>query len=102
MVAGDGFAEIRRRFSGYPAVEARIRSLEAEMEAPIASDKLTFTGERLLIGKDPRNTVLTLDAMASADMVVSASSTFPNVICKLGKVKLVHVKLSSAVQGDAQ
>ena len=102
VVAGDGFAEIRRRFSGYPAVEARIRSLEAEMEAPIASDKLTFTGERLLIGKDPRNTVLTLDAMASADMVVSASSTFPNVICKLGKVKLVHVKLSSAVQGDAQ
>ena len=45
-----------------------------------------------IIGNEAPNTLRSLDAMFYADLVVSGSSIFPNIICHIGKTKLIKVE----------
>lgn len=45
-----------------------------------------------VIGNEADKTITALNAMFYADLVISGSSVFPNIICHIGKTKLVKVE----------
>lgn len=95
IIVSDGFGEIRRRFSDYPHVLSRIDNLSNELYASVVSDELSIRVIDRIIGTESAETIKTLDAMYLSDIVLTASSSFPRLICEISGTHLVYLNLQS-------
>jgi hypothetical protein len=93
VITSDGVAETRRRIWKSPLLNERLDAIEAELYDQPISELLDIQVVDRIIGTGPVETRKSLDAMYEADLVVTASSSFPGVVCRIGKVPLKVVEL---------
>jgi hypothetical protein len=90
FVSSDGFEKLKKRHAEQYEVLEACRELEDDLLADPASDSLKVTIIDRVIGTDTAATITTLDAMYQSDIVVTASSSFPNVVSFLGKTRILN------------
>lgn len=92
VIASDGVARVRQQLGRFPVMKERLDTIEAELcSSPESSDIVIELVDRI-IGTGPDETIRTLDAMYTADLVLTASSSFPNLVCRAGKTELQIVR----------
>lgn len=91
IIASDGFATMRSRFGRCPRILQNIDAMEAEIRDSEPVTALQVASIRRLIGTDPSVTRQTMDAMYEADLVITASSSFPRLPCRFGRTPLISV-----------
>lgn len=94
VVASDGLGFLPRQFGRFEGVKERLDALLAELNAEPMSDLLDIRVVERIIGSGPAETRRTLDAMYCADLVLTASSSFPQLPCRVGNTRLIMVDVS--------
>lgn len=90
IVLSDGLAELHERFKDFPRVIAKLSEMEKElMSDPKDSCSENMTIVKRFIGKDKSATLASFDCMNEADLVITASSSFPTLISKINGVRVV-------------
>lgn len=91
IIASDGFEHMAKRFRKFSKVLTNIEKLEENLLADPVSDLLHISTVGRLVGTGPSSTRRTLDAMYHADLVITASSSFPRLPCRFNDAKLLSV-----------
>ena len=91
ILISDGVSEQTLLASEKEGVKEKIDEILASLHFGTTSNDNIKVVDRI-IGNQASNTLRSLDAMFYADLVVSGSSVFPNIICHLGKTKLIKVE----------
>ena len=91
VITSDGVREIRKKVGRFPGMSERLDGIELEFMGNPTSNKLGISVIDRIVGTGPDETIRTLDAMFSANVVVTASSSFPRLPCAVGGAKLIVV-----------
>lgn len=94
IIASDGFYKTRKMFSKSEVIQDQISILERKIFEEPFSSNLRIIKTDYIIGNDELSTVKTLDAMYESHYIITASSSFPNLIKKYGKSHTKIINLS--------
>lgn len=94
LICSDGFEAIKAKLEPYPRLLNNIAHAETRLKSEIYA-----LGQRhaieCIIGCTSEDTIKTFDAMYHADIVVTASSCFPYIICGIGSTEIVNIELQA-------
>lgn len=89
VIISDGVEDQLMRFSSFQNIVSKLKKIECELIEPNPEQEAHRIVDRV-IGKGPEVTIKCIDYMHQADLVITASSCFPNLICSVGETNLVH------------
>ena len=87
-VISDGVDELKVRFKDIPQAISVIEEIEDEIKRVPYDKNIAYS---FIIGKGTSETLKTMSTIADADLVITRSSCFPNLLCELSSTKLVHL-----------
>lgn len=87
-VISDGVADLKVRFKDIPQAISVIEDIEEEIKRVPHDKNISYS---FIIGKGESETLKTMSTIADADLVITRSSCFPNLLCELSGIKLVHL-----------